>query len=62
MSRKKMKSECRRTHTSISFTRGMLERIEKITEQMRGHPSRSGYICEALEVALHEDEKRLGIV
>ena len=47
--------------TSVTLEPMILSRFERVKERMRGI-SRSGYINDVLDVALREDEKRLGIV
>jgi len=52
----------RKIGTCVTFSPSILLRIEKVKNKMKGDISRSGYINLALDIALLEDEKRLGIV
>ena len=52
----------RKRPTSVTLEPTILTRIERVKEKMRGVNSRSGYINDVLDIALRDDEKRLGIV
>ena len=52
----------RKIATCVTLEPTILSRIERVTKKMRAVNSRSAYICDVLNTALSEDEKRLGIV
>ena len=57
-----LRPEEKKVSSTVAFTPSMIARIRRVTDNLKGHPSKSGYIADVLAVALEEDEKRLGIV